>query len=224
MQSDWEPAVRDQELLAGWFSPDEGLYVLHKCTVYLKSVPTLTPYGQSQHLCFLKKKDIILTEKGTTLRVTPQNQKKACSPLKATKPESWGLELLSGTLGGTLLARPFCPGSLFLPVVVTCSCLNLALLPDSSPLGIPASQVRAGWHYSQPTLLLHRSSVFKVPHQGIEGWVLKSGWRVSFEFLIVSPLASITDFDPTSGLLLCSLMAHSTPQGTATVTHYIFEL
>lgn len=73
-------------------------------------------------------------------------------------------------------------------------------------------------------MLLHRSSVFKVPHQGIEDWVLKSGWRVSFEFLIVSPLASITDFDPTSGLLFCSLMAHSTPQGTATVTHYIFEL
>lgn len=54
---------------------------------------------------FLKKKDIILTEKGLKLKLLPQNPNKAdsaSSSLNTTKQESWGLVLLSGTKGWKL--------------------------------------------------------------------------------------------------------------------------
>lgn len=97
----------------------------------------------------------------------------------------------------------------FPPVAVTCSGLNLALLPGIHHLSVSLPN-RSEQDVITHSALGYRSLlVSKVPRPGVEGRVLKSGWRVSFEFLIVSPLASVTDFDPTSGLLFRSLGAHS---------------
>lgn len=183
---------------------------------------------------FLKKKDIILTEKGLKLKLLPQNPSKAdsaSSSLNTTKQESWGLVFLSGTKGwklsGQLLAVSY-----FLCLLLLPPCLPTpAAVKYSSHLNLTLYPVISGhlfWvslhNRSEQDVITHNPVCCCIAppfsralnREGIELLVEDFTW-VSH---IISPLASGT----FTQLQIYFSVLWTTPQGTVRVTHYLFEL